>query len=296
MPTTSTAPESIAAFIAAALRKPPVSIIGVFTARRIFAANGKKYASRFWVDSLSPAAPVGDEEGILPVADPSTSCTPVIAALSSAAVMLLLAGTVISSYFAIKADIAARLADAKKVEAQNNAAQALIEKYRANAKSYEARRNLYISHMNLAQAAWDDSNVGRVVDLLKQHEPQAGEELKTRRYLDLNWFDFPLYGGMMIRHLAKAQVMYDMAAPAGAPSERAQMKLESVAEESGDHASSAVVAPPSSISEPGKQGGAEAGRGDQGGGPAGTGAGARQCRGAGAGYRRQAAGVCRQRR
>ena len=40
----------------------------------------------------------------------------------------------------------------------------------------EVRRILYDSDMNLAQAAWEDARVGRVLELLKQHEPQLGKE------------------------------------------------------------------------------------------------------------------------
>lgn len=64
-------------------------------------------------------------------------------------------------------------------EARENATlaerQATAEAHRADAKAEEARRSLYVSHMNLAQAAWEDARVGTVLDLLKQHEPQPEE-------------------------------------------------------------------------------------------------------------------------
>ena len=51
---------------------------------------------------------------------------------------------------------------------------------RAEKSAYEeaklASRLLYVAHMNLAQAAWENSRVGGVLDLLKQHEPQPDEE------------------------------------------------------------------------------------------------------------------------
>src|SRR5262245_18955741 len=38
------------------------------------------------------------------------------------------------------------------------------------------RRLLYAAHMNLAQQAWEDADVGRVEELLKSHRPQSGGE------------------------------------------------------------------------------------------------------------------------
>ena len=105
-----------------------------------------------------------------------------VVAVAAVATVLVL-GSIISSYFAVQATIQARLALAEKQranvkadEALASAKQARNEKDRADVKADEARRNLYVSHMNLAQAAWQDARVGRVLDLLKQHEPQPGAE------------------------------------------------------------------------------------------------------------------------
>ena len=38
------------------------------------------------------------------------------------------------------------------------------------------RRLLYIAHMNLAQKAWETSNIARVVDLLEKYRPEPGQE------------------------------------------------------------------------------------------------------------------------
>jgi WD domain, G-beta repeat len=38
------------------------------------------------------------------------------------------------------------------------------------------RRLLYAAHMNLAQQAWEDADVGRVEELLKSHRPNSGGE------------------------------------------------------------------------------------------------------------------------
>ena len=68
---------------------------------------------------------------------------PVIAGLSAAVVLSLLIGTIVSSYFAVR-------------------------EYHANKLT---QRHLYTAHMNLAQLAWEDGRVGRVVQLLEQHGP-----------------------------------------------------------------------------------------------------------------------------
>ena len=99
------------------------------------------------------------------------------------AVLTLLAGTILSSYFAVRAydekgraDKNALAATTKANEAIANANKARTEKDRADARTDEARGNLYDSHMDLTQAAWDSAQVTRILDLLKQHEPQSGED------------------------------------------------------------------------------------------------------------------------
>ncbi len=122
---------------------------------------------------------------------------PAVASLAAAVLVTLLAGTVVSSYFAVRYYAAAKRADAKAAdaltenrrandnaqkaiakadEALANAKKAQIEKDRADAKADEARRNLYVSHMILAQEAWENARAGRLLELLKQHEPQRGSE------------------------------------------------------------------------------------------------------------------------
>ncbi len=107
---------------------------------------------------------------------------PMVSSLSAVAVLTLLAGTLISSYFAVRANTEtgranknAETAIAKANEAQANAKNALIEKDRADVKTDEVRRILYNSQLYLAQVAWNDGQVSRVLDLLKQQEPQPGE-------------------------------------------------------------------------------------------------------------------------
>lgn len=45
----------------------------------------------------------------------------------------------------------------------------------ALAAKHKADRLTYLAHMNLAQAAWEDARVARLLELLGEHEPKAGE-------------------------------------------------------------------------------------------------------------------------
>jgi WD40 repeat protein/serine/threonine protein kinase/tetratricopeptide (TPR) repeat protein len=106
---------------------------------------------------------------------PITAATGVLAAL-----VLGLASTTIL-YF--EADTAKRSESLERQQAERDReaaklaeANAKREADRADANAKLARRHLYAAHMNLAHAAWETARVGRVLDLLKQHEPQPGEE------------------------------------------------------------------------------------------------------------------------
>lgn len=77
---------------------------------------------------------------------------PVVAGLTALAVVLLLAGTAVSSFFAHQSKIRAEQAS------QNEQA---------------ARRNLYVAQMNLVQRAWDDIEMARVRDLLSSQMPST---------------------------------------------------------------------------------------------------------------------------
>ncbi|HEV3203940.1 MAG TPA: protein kinase, partial [Gemmataceae bacterium] len=71
---------------------------------------------------------------------------PMVAALSATILMVLLAGTVVSMFFAFRAEQGAK----------------------------DARRNLYGSHMNLAQHYWQQGQIHQAMALLSQHEPLPG--------------------------------------------------------------------------------------------------------------------------
>jgi WD40 repeat protein len=74
----------------------------------------------------------------------------------------LLAGIVMTTWQAVRATRAERSAN--------------DQRDRADGEAKRASRLLYVAHMNLAQAAWENTRLGAVLDLLKQHEPRPGEE------------------------------------------------------------------------------------------------------------------------
>ncbi len=108
---------------------------------------------------------------------------PVVAGLTAAVALVLLAGTAISTYFGFEATKERDWANAKAEEAQANAGKAVEEKNRADQKAEEARGNLYAAHMNLAQAAWENAYVARVLELLDQYRQPANpkEDLRALR-------------------------------------------------------------------------------------------------------------------
>ena len=114
---------------------------------------------------------------------------PLVAGLSAAVALVLVTGSSVSTHFAIQADGQAREAISERDRADAQATKAIDEKARADRKADEAliaakearqqresaRRLLYTANMNLAQRAWEASNIGRVRQLLQQVEPQQGE-------------------------------------------------------------------------------------------------------------------------
>jgi WD40 repeat protein/serine/threonine protein kinase len=101
---------------------------------------------------------------------------PAVAVLAAVVFLTLLAGTGISSFFAIQAETREGQAIRERNKATASAERERIERDRADEQTRAARRHLYYAHMNLAQHYWEDAQLGLVVDLLKQHEPQAGEK------------------------------------------------------------------------------------------------------------------------
>ncbi len=118
-----------------------------------------------------------------------TRRNPVVAGLATAFVFTLVFGTIVSTVFAIKAALSERAAlyltheaTQARLLAEGNASAAKASAKAAAASAKEtlqqkesARKLLYVSNMSLAQAAWRDANVERVLDLLEQLRPKAGD-------------------------------------------------------------------------------------------------------------------------
>lgn len=105
---------------------------------------------------------------------------PAVASLSATVLVVLLIGIAVSSYFAFEASARAKDFLAQKVranqksdEAAANAEKERKQKERADARTTEARRSLYAARMNLAQAAWEEVRLGRVMELLNQTGAQT---------------------------------------------------------------------------------------------------------------------------
>jgi eukaryotic-like serine/threonine-protein kinase len=81
-------------------------------------------------------------------------------ASATAFALLRVAGIILTTWQAVRATLAERVAGQ--------------ERDRAEAEADLAGRQLYAAHMNLAQIAWDEARVGRVAELLDQYQPRAG--------------------------------------------------------------------------------------------------------------------------
>jgi len=96
--------------------------------------------------------------------------------------VLLVLGILATAWQAVRATRAEQRVEAARSQAvigrdRARAAEneALEGQKRADAAADRASRLLYIAHMNLAKRAWDEGNVGRVVELLDFHRPQPGQ-------------------------------------------------------------------------------------------------------------------------
>ena len=82
-----------------------------------------------------------------------------------------LTAAVIASVAALWINAERRTANVERQNAVAAKGKADKQRKRADEKELEARRRLYVADMNLAQAAWEDARVGRVLELLEQHGP-----------------------------------------------------------------------------------------------------------------------------
>jgi WD40 repeat protein/serine/threonine protein kinase len=82
--------------------------------------------------------------------------------MAAAFVFLLAASAVISSWLAFRAT---------QAEHTSN-----LERDRAEAEAKRSHRNLYDAEMRLAQSAWEEARIQRVLELLERHGPASGDE------------------------------------------------------------------------------------------------------------------------
>ena len=102
--------------------------------------------------------------------------------VAGAFLLLLIVGTVASTWQAIRATVAEQAARSSEQVAQKrkdeaDEAKQLAEKRRDELArlNEELRRTDYTKEMNLARVAWDENNVGRTRELLENHRPRTGE-------------------------------------------------------------------------------------------------------------------------
>jgi serine/threonine protein kinase/WD40 repeat protein len=122
---------------------------------------------------------------------------------------LLVLGTAVSAWQAVRATQAEAVALANEQKATANAVQAQEKEQEANQQRDDAQRQrdevralngrlqrtLYTAHINLAQRAWEEADVPRVLELLENHRPQPGEP-------DLRGFEW-----QYLHHLCHADVL-----------------------------------------------------------------------------------------
>jgi WD40 repeat protein/serine/threonine protein kinase len=93
---------------------------------------------------------------------------PLVAGLSAAVVLITVIG-----FAGVFGQMQVALAHEQQANA--NAAEANLQRDEARALNERLQRTLYAAHMNLAQQAWEAGSAGRVLELLDQHRPKAGE-------------------------------------------------------------------------------------------------------------------------
>jgi len=116
---------------------------------------------------------------------------PLVASLTTAVAVSLLLGTAIASYFA--------------VDARREAARARKNETLAETRAEEATNNLdlarrrsYISDMRLAQRAWEDLQIGRLVELL---DGQLPERTGGTDYRGFEWYYWQRVRNSQLRSL-----------------------------------------------------------------------------------------------
>jgi len=100
---------------------------------------------------------------------------PTVAGLMGAVAASLVLGTVVAMLFAAKANREMERADQKAEEANK-------ETLRAKEEKLASDRYLYAAHMNLAQSAWNDAHIDRVLELLDAQRPKQNGDIDLRGF------------------------------------------------------------------------------------------------------------------
>ncbi len=116
---------------------------------------------------------------------------PLVASLTTAVAVSLLLGAGIASYFAVDARREAGRAREKETLAETKADE-------ATGNLNLARRRLYISDMRLAQRAWGDLQIGRLVELLDGQRP---EQTGGADYRGFEWYYWQRVRNSQLRSL-----------------------------------------------------------------------------------------------
>jgi WD40 repeat protein len=106
------------------------------------------------------ARPVGRVERLWRLARRNAA----VAALLVLVALTMITGTIVSIAFGAQANRQAREAEAEKQRANG-------ESQKAHDNEHDARWNLYLAHINLAQRAWEDAHLIRVREFLEQQTP-----------------------------------------------------------------------------------------------------------------------------
>jgi WD40 repeat protein/tRNA A-37 threonylcarbamoyl transferase component Bud32 len=97
---------------------------------------------------------------------------PAVAALSCLAVLSMVAGTTVSTLFALQVAEEARQAEGHARDARTESRRAKRESERARQNEFSARGNLYLAQMSQAWLSWQAGEVSRVRELLQDQEPK----------------------------------------------------------------------------------------------------------------------------
>jgi eukaryotic-like serine/threonine-protein kinase len=95
--------------------------------------------------------------------------------VAGAFLLLLVVGTVVSIWQAIRATVAEQAAESRKREADDARGQAEKRRDELARLNEDQRRTHYVADMNLARLAWDENNPALTLELLDKYRPRAGE-------------------------------------------------------------------------------------------------------------------------